>query len=69
MRAFSLLHGIQVDATSRHALESPGLQFLRELQDDIEPSRGGRVGQSSRERHVYGIDVTRGSAARQHAER
>jgi hypothetical protein len=50
-------------------LEPPSLQFLCELQDDVEPSGGRRVGQSPRERHVHGIDFARGSTARQHAAR
>lgn len=49
--------------------EPPSLQFLRELQDDVEPTGVGRVGESPRERHVYRIDFARGRTARQHAAR
>ena len=49
-------------------LEPPSLQLLRQLQDDVEPPRGGRFSQSPRKRHVHGIDFACGSTARQHAE-
>jgi hypothetical protein len=36
-----------------------------QLQDDVEPPRSGRVDESLRERHVYGIHLARGSSAGQ----